>query len=163
MRVPAKWSLPKCTLGSTARLSIIMPRDTNEMIVLYTTWIMWAMTSVKKSRELLHRRPAVLRRGARCGRIERSQASARLILLPGQRWNQQQRSVAATGTRAWPQQAELFVDTLLSHLATDRKRTPPRAASTPVDRSSVPARDDPRPGVGKRTSGGAYQSDVEDG
>lgn len=52
----------------------------------------------------------------------------------------------------------------------NRKRTPARAASTPVDRSPIPARDDPSPGVGRRTGGSvamrriakAYQSDVED-
>lgn len=52
--------LPKCTLESTAILSIIVPPHRNVMIVLYITWIVWAMMSVKKSREGGVRRYAAL-------------------------------------------------------------------------------------------------------
>ena len=104
---------------------------------------------------------AVLRRGVRCGKIWESRASARLILLSGRRWNEGHRSAGPKGLGRGLSRTHA----LSTHCSPpgNRMRTPPEAASTPMDRSPISARGDPSWCIGRReTSWDAYQSDGEE-
>jgi hypothetical protein len=144
-----------------------------------------------------HYRPAVLRRGASHSRPGRSRMSARLILLAGQRWtglcltvwgnrwvfthllhhDSQRVSGMDNNVGQGPQgpgpgpNTPRHSSTPCSPTCNRQTRTPPQAASTPVDRSPIPARVDFDPDTGRRIGGGAAkrrsvtanQSDREDG